>query len=1072
MLMERIPPEFIDDLTGIYNRRYFIKQLQRQLNEADKNRIPLSIALIDLDHFKNVNDTYGHAQGDSLLKEFAEYLRNSLRQNDMAFRYGGDEFVCLLYNTDYEQGLKFVQRLIDGCRSREFARMRVTLSIGIASFPEQGDDPETLFNIADQNLYWAKRHGRDQVGIFKKEKEKLVIPTKEIIGRDKEIQQIKQLIESTNGTAIFISGEVGIGKTRLVHEISNLYKSKFRFWESDLSIMTKSIPYYPFREIVQLIIKEEGRDCIKEIPMAYQTEFMKLIPELSDTQEEMDREIFVLDKFRLYEGMRKFLELQSAKLPIMIFLDNVHWADDGSLELVHYLVKNLKNSPVFFFFVYRVEEINKGLLYDIQRLLSRELLCEKIELNPLNLEDIACMLSLIADATPSIELTNYIFSQSGGNPFFVEELIKSLKEKGALSWKDSNLDFDQNKKIAIPHTIEDVIARKLDMLSPEAYKCLEYAAVIGREFNFSFLKELIQLNEGQLLDALDELFKARLMKEKVPEHYYFSEDIIREIVYRKIGTAKLRLYHLGVGERLLQFHKDKITNILSELSSHFYLGGDKKRAVDYSISAAKKAEESYAFREAINLYTRALECLSESGIENAGQREIEYLLKRALALSFIGEKERAALDLKDGLNKARERGDKKLTADCLDALCSIYQTTGQYKDALALAEEAFQIYQELNDDDGRASILNTIGTIHWAMGKFPKALEFYQEALKIRERLNDLKGIAGLLSNIGMIYSELGEYKKALELYQNSLKIRKEINERRGQAASLNNIGSVYSDLGDHQKALEFYESSLKIKVEIGDRNGEAGTLNNIGNIYKVMGKYKKALEFYQSSLKIFNEIGNRKAQTACLMNSASLYHILGEYPAALELCNKALSITSETGDRRYEAEILLTIGDIFLEEKDYQKAEELYKNARLIAEEIKSKTLFFDVCSHLTSFYLTTNNLNGAERELANVSALAAEIESKADKARSLLLAGRLFTKKKMLGKANASFIESSLLYHEMKEKLELGKVYFYQALLYKELGESKSAKEFCDKARVIFEELGAKGWLEKLRELNSLNN
>ncbi|MCK4251508.1 diguanylate cyclase [candidate division WOR-3 bacterium] len=479
--MNKIGKEFIDDLTGLYNRRYLYIRAPRKIEETQETGIPLSIVLIDLDHFKNVNDTYGHRRGDVVLREFGIFLNSLLRADDTVFRYGGDEFVCILPNANYEQAKMISRRFVERCRIKEFAQLRLTMSIGIASCPLNARDWTGLFEIADRNLYSAKRHGRDRVGVFEKEKRGLNIPIKEIIGRDEEITRIKEFINpvfSGSGDAVCVSGEVGVGKTRLIQEIiRDTDFQDVQFLNSNLSATTKSIPYYPFREIIRCVIKEHGVESIKDISQAYQIELSKIVPELSDKSKETDEHIFIVDKFRLFEGVRRFLALQASKAPLFVCLDNIHWADDSSLELFHYLVRTLKNNPVFFFFVYRVEEAKHSSFQNVLQLMAREGLYKKTDIEPLKTADVARMLSLMIDGIPSSELTEYIYKETGGNPFFIEELMKSLDTNGAFIWDKDKCVFDKGKKVVIPYSVEGVIDRKLGMMNKEACDLLEYAAV-------------------------------------------------------------------------------------------------------------------------------------------------------------------------------------------------------------------------------------------------------------------------------------------------------------------------------------------------------------------------------------------------------------------------------------------------------------------------------------------------------------------------------------------------------------------------------------------------------------------
>jgi len=1066
--MNKIAREFIDDLTGLYNRRYLYIKAPRKIEETQEMGIPLSIVLIDLDHFKNVNDTYGHRRGDVVLKEFGLFLNTLLRADDTVFRYGGDEFVCILPNANYEQAKRISRRFVEQCRINEFAQLRLTMSIGIASCPLNARDWTGLFEIADRNLYSAKRHGRDRVGVFEKEKMGLIIPTKEIIGRDEEIVKFKELIDSIfsgSGGAVCISGEVGVGKTRLVHEI--IRDSDFQdiqFLNSNLSATTKSIPYYPFREIIRGVINKTDRKSFNQIPEAYQIELVKIVPELSDKSKEVDKDIYMVDKFRLFEGVRRFLALQASKAPLFVCLDNIHWADHSSLELFHYLVRVLKESSVFFFFVYRVEEAKHSSFQNVLQLMAREGLYKKIDLEPLQTADVARMLSLMIDGIPSPELTEYIFKESGGNPFFIEELMKSVEINGALIWDKDKWVFDKGKKVIIPYSVEGVIDRKLGMMNKDARDLLEYAAVIGREFDFSFLRDITKMNEGHLFDMMDEILGMRLLKDSGGEQYRFSEDVIREILYQRINKIKLRRYHQVVGEKLLDLYKDRVEEIVEELSHHFYLSGDKEKVIEYSMIAADRAKDVYANQDAIRFYSRVLECLKDETIEDRESKEIECLNKRAEVLKLIGENERVIEDLEEVVKKAREIGNKKEEANCLVAFYEVYQHKAQYNEAVQKAEKALEIYRELNDSKGEASCFNQIGSSYWCRSKYPKALEFFQKSLKIQEKIGDHTGEATNFNSIGIVYGETGEYSKALDFFQRSLKIRKEIGDRRGAAASLNNIGIVHDHLGDYSEALDFFQGSLKIIKKIGDRRGEALTLNNIGISTRCLGKSAKALEFHKQSLKISEEIGDRRIEAACLINIGIINHNLGKFSKALESYQWSLKIQKEIGDREGEAASLLSIGEIFTEKNAFSNAERYYNKALSIVREIKSKMLLADVYLSIVSLYLAEDNLIDAEKKLKQALAIADELGSKVIKASALSLTGRLYTKQKKWDKAKSFFKKSVSIFKQIKTTFDLAEVYYYQGLMFKESGKKTEAKKYFTKAMKIFKKLGAKAWIKKV--------
>jgi len=156
-----------DALTGVLNRRAFSSILEREFTRADRYDTPLSLMVIDLDHFKRVNDTYGHLVGDQVLQEMAAIFKESLRDIDVLIRYGGEEFVVILPGTSIRKGLVVANRIkerVEKAIFHETAPIKMTVSIGLAETPaDEIKVPEDLFQQADQALYTAKRKGRNLI---------------------------------------------------------------------------------------------------------------------------------------------------------------------------------------------------------------------------------------------------------------------------------------------------------------------------------------------------------------------------------------------------------------------------------------------------------------------------------------------------------------------------------------------------------------------------------------------------------------------------------------------------------------------------------------------------------------------------------------------------------------------------------------------------------------------------------------------------------------------------------------------------------------------------------------------
>ena len=165
----------IDDLTQLCNRRYFFERFNQEMERAKRYQRPLSCLILDIDHFKHVNDTYGHLSGDQVLIDIAQILRNNCRQSDLAGRYGGEELIILLPETDSPGAMMIAERIREMIEQHQTVDdrgeiIRVTVSMGVVSLtgPELGkmDKNERIVQYADDALLRAKKDGRNRIEIY------------------------------------------------------------------------------------------------------------------------------------------------------------------------------------------------------------------------------------------------------------------------------------------------------------------------------------------------------------------------------------------------------------------------------------------------------------------------------------------------------------------------------------------------------------------------------------------------------------------------------------------------------------------------------------------------------------------------------------------------------------------------------------------------------------------------------------------------------------------------------------------------------------------------------------------
>src|SRR5215831_270316 len=167
-----------DELTGLLTSKSFFSELRREAARAQAEDMPFCVLMMDIDHFKDVNDTYGHLVGSETLEDVGAVIKKSLRAGDVGARFGGEEFAAFLLDADYAQGLVAAERVRESIATHQFPAVRrgsndpqrthrITISIGVAAYPDDGRDPIQLVELADSALYRAKHNGRNQVCTYR-----------------------------------------------------------------------------------------------------------------------------------------------------------------------------------------------------------------------------------------------------------------------------------------------------------------------------------------------------------------------------------------------------------------------------------------------------------------------------------------------------------------------------------------------------------------------------------------------------------------------------------------------------------------------------------------------------------------------------------------------------------------------------------------------------------------------------------------------------------------------------------------------------------------------------------------
>jgi predicted ATPase/class 3 adenylate cyclase len=568
------------------------------------------------------------------------------------------------------------------------------------------------------------------------------------VGREKEMDELRAGLEdalSGRGRLMMLVGEPGIGKTRTSEEFATYARLRNvqvlwgRCYEGE-----GAPAYWPWVQIIRSYVHDkEPKELASEMgPGAADiaqvvSEVKERLPGLpAPPQLEPDQA-----RFRLFDSITTFLKNASKGAPLMVVLDDMHWADKPSLLLLQFLAKELRGSRLLVLGTYRDVELRRQHpLAQTLGELNRENLSQRVLLRGLTENDVKRFVEVTAGTTPSEALVQAVYKETEGNPFFVNEIVRLLVADGRLEKADGVKDWS----VTIPQSVREVVGRRLDHLSDECNKVLTIGAVIGREFGVKLLEKVAEVKGDRLVDALEEAMAARVIAElpRATDQYWFSHALIRETLYEELSTTRRVRLHRQIGEALEELDAE---GNLPQLAYHFAEaapGGDAEKAISYATRAAERALAMTAYEEAVTHFERALQVMElDSSTTDEGRCDLLIALGDAQYKSGDVTESQATFD--KAIEIARRLGDRERLGQAVLGRVEQY-TIGTVNEVdLALLDEALSAVGT-EDSRLRALLLSRLGIAVYFRSQEEK-LKYATEAVAVARRVGDRAALAGAL---------------------------------------------------------------------------------------------------------------------------------------------------------------------------------------------------------------------------------------------------------------------------------------------------------------------------------------
>ncbi len=730
-----------------------------------------------------------------------------------------------------------------------------------------------------------------------------------LVGRAQYVDAIERVLDAvmaSEGTCASVCGEAGIGKSRLVNEVQARMSSRSaRVMQGHCFEPDAALPYAPIVDMLRACFASPSASEIAGCAGPDASELVKLLPELAVVLPSAER-VQPLEpeqeKRRMFLALAGLFARIAAKQPLLIIVEDLHWSDDTSLEFLLHLARRVAPLPILLLFTYRSDEVQPPLGHFMAQL-ERERLVTEWPLAKLDPPEVHEMIRAIfdLDAPVRADFLDAIYGLTEGNPFFIEEVLKSLVASGDIFFADGTWDRKPLSELNIPRSVHDAVRVRTDQLSADAQELLILAAVTGRRFDFGLLQRCSQCDEQDLLNLIKEMMAAQLVAEDSDDHFSFRHALTQHVIYGDLLVRERRVLHRTIAENMRQMYANSIEAHLADLAHHFYEAGAWDEAYYYCRRVGENAQTLLASRAAVEHLTRAIESARHLAITPPAK----LYRARGQAHEALGEFERARGDFElaletaraanDGLGEwqahidlgslwavrdyqktgesfrtatalARTLGDQKLIGQSLNRLGNWLVNTGEPAEALTVHGDALTIFDAEGDDAGRASTFDLLGMAQGIYGDMARSKAALDQSVALFRQLGDEQGLVSSLATRGT-FSSPGMQDVAESLHRTpdesardpaeSAELARRIGWQSGRAYGEFTASSVASGFGDLGAAIRHGQESLRIACEIEHEQWMLGARYNLGHAYVRMRIADLALHHLEEALPAARKLGS-----------------------------------------------------------------------------------------------------------------------------------------------------------------------------------------------------------------------
>ena len=841
-----------------------------------------------------------------------------------------------------------------------------------------------------------------------------------LVGRDRELGTLLDCfreVKAARGQLVYVAGEAGIGKSRLIHEFRGRLASdgeEVTWLEGQCVSFGQSIPFLPVIDQLRRNFGIEELDGEPEIIAKVEYGMRQLgglephIPYVRYllSVDAGDPAIASMDPLsrrrKILEAIRALSVRGAAHRPIVFVFEDLHWVDSSSEEYLGSLLDSIASLPIMLILTYRIGYTPP---------FGTRTFATTLTLRSLSETDALAMAGRVlgSDKFPP-ELKAALMEKAEGVPLFVEEVTKTLLDLGVLRRENGEYRMVKGlSEVSVPDTIHGIIMARLDRLGEDGKRTVQLASVIGRQFLKRLLERLSEATE-RLEGLLGELKGLEIIYEQglLPEPaYVFRHAVIQDVAYQSLLVQRRRALHRAVGDAIEELYADRLADHYEELAHHFFQAQAWPRAFDYLVRSGDKARDAYANESALDVYARALEAGAQAGSAVPAQRLMEVYQRRGRLWVVLSRYAEGIADLEKMLELARSVGDRRGEAQALAELAFTHWSTlsGEHEaDIQRYADAALVIARETADDHVLARASHVLGLLEQVRGDLDGADRHFAETVRISDANGFKDTAAASLVNLGVVanwrgdfrrslevgergqavardlhdtfhenlaiafrclaHGALGEYAEAVALIEDGLARARERNLAFNLGRLTNSLGWLHQEVGAFERAMEYDREGLDLGQRHKIPNVEISSQINVGNDYVALGQPQKALALLEDTHgrieKAFSAHRWRWSMRVVVPLAAAL-RATDEPGKALEHVERGLALARTVDCRKYVAQLVLLRAELALGQSDRARAEADAREALQVAQGIGYPTLTWQAAELLGRILADTGRRDAA---------------------------------------------------------------------------------------------------------------